>query len=268
MLHSGFSVSRVLLPFSLPSLWFSPIRYKPHGVGNWSGHIPFARDLIELLRPSVFVELGTHLAESYFAFCQAIVESGTAGKAFAVDTWYGDIHTGSYGEEVFSEVDAHNREHYAAFSELFRMRFDEAAERFQPESIDLLHIDGMHTYEAVRHDFDNWWPKIKPGGLVLLHDAFVRTGDFGVWKLVEELREQSLPVAEFFHSNGLGIVVKPGPAPMEGIVSLLMSGDERMTGCGETVLRSLCGSSGTEFFLRPPEPARRVGRDDPAFLAG
>ncbi len=201
-----------MLPFDLPSLTISPLRYRNHGVGDWSGHIPFACDLIAGLRPSVFVELGTHFGESYFAFCQAIAESGANTQAYAVDTWRGDVHTGNYGEEVFREVDEHNRQHYAAFSHLMRMTFEEAAGRFENESIDLLHVDGTHTYEAVRHDFDTWWPKLKPGGILLLHDSTVRHSDFGVWKLLEELR-QSFATAEFPHSNGLGVVLKPGPAP-------------------------------------------------------
>ena len=211
-------------PLGLPSLHFSPLRYRPHGVGDWSGHIPFACDLIASLRPSVFVELGTHFGESYFAFCQAIAENSTNTKAYAVDTWQGDVHTGAYGDDVFREVDEHNRDLYSGFSRLMRMRFDEAAATFETGSIDLLHIDGVHTYEAVRHDFDTWWPKVRPGGIVLLHDSSVRQADFGVWKLLEELR-QSTPTTEFFHSNGLGVVSNPGEMPEKGLLTLLF-GDQ------------------------------------------
>jgi hypothetical protein len=211
------------LPF--PSLRFLPLRYRPHGVGNWSGHIPLACDLIATLRPSIFVELGTHLGESYFAFCQAITETGINAKAYAVDTWHGDLHTGAYGDEVFDEIAAYNRSRYAGFSQLLRMLFDEAIEHFKPESIDLLHIDGLHTYEAVRHDFDTWWPRVRPGGIVLLHDTFEQNADFGVWKLLNEL-SQELPTAEFRHSNGLGVVLKPGATPEQGLIPLLFSKEE------------------------------------------
>src|SRR5579875_1192305 len=124
-----------MAPFSLPSLNFSPLRYRPHGVGDWSGHTPFACDLVSGLRPSVFVELGTHFGESYFALCQAIAEQRIDAQAYAVDTWEGDVHTGAYGDEVFEEVDAYNRERYETFSRLVRMRFDQAAERFALDSI-------------------------------------------------------------------------------------------------------------------------------------
>jgi hypothetical protein len=192
-----------------PSLHFRPQRYKPRGVGYWSGHIPFACDLVATLRPSLFVELGTHAGESFFAFCQSIVECGVECQAVAIDTWRGDAHTGAYDESVYQEVNSYAGENYPSFTKLLRMTFDEALARFDDNLIDLLHVDGLHTYDAVRHDFDTWWPKVKPGGVVLLHDSFDRHDGFGVWKLLQELRTK-FPASEFFHSHGLGIVIKPG----------------------------------------------------------
>lgn len=178
------------------------------------------------MRPALFVELGTHTGESFFAFCQAIREGNVQCKAYSVDTWRGDIHTGSYGEQVFSEVEAYRASHYGSFTSLLRMTFDEAVKLFEDESIDLLHIDGEHTYEVVRHDFDNWWPKVRPGGVVALHDSFERQHDFGVWKLMEELRG-TLPVGEFCHSHGLGVVLKPGPETSNHVAEALVRTDER-----------------------------------------
>jgi len=37
--------------------------------------------------------------------------------------------------------------------------------------IDLLFIDGDHHYEAVRRDFEDWYPFVRPGGLIVLHDS-------------------------------------------------------------------------------------------------
>lgn len=190
---------------SLYSARFQPRLYRPGGVGNWSGHLPFAADLVEAVRPARIVELGTHFGESYFGFCQAADELGVSCSAHAIDTWQGDSQTGYYGEAVFEHVDTYNREHYHAFSSLLRMNFDAALPRFDDGSIDLLHLDGLHTYAAVKHDFETWLPKVSPGGIILIHDIAVRESDFGAWQFWEEI-SRGFPSFSFQHDCGLGVL--------------------------------------------------------------
>ncbi|MFZ4524746.1 MAG: rhamnan synthesis F family protein [Chlorobium sp.] len=172
---------------------------------GWIGHIPFAFWLTDNARPDVVVELGTHSGNSYFAFCQSVQEYRLPTKCFAVDTWQGDEHAGYYGEEIYAEVLAHNQQYYSKFSTLMKMKFDDARPYFSDGTIDLLHIDGLHTYQAVKHDFDCWLPKMSEKGIVLFHDTNVREQEFGVWKLFDEL-SLVYPCISFDHSNGLGVV--------------------------------------------------------------
>lgn len=173
--------------------------------GAWSGHIPFAHWLVKVTNPSVLVELGTHTGNSFSAFCHSVDRQKVASRAFAVDTWQGDEHAGYYGDEVYEELRSFIDAEYGAFATLIRSTFDGAISQFEPKSVDVLHIDGMHTYEAVRHDFLTWYDMLSDRGIVLFHDTNVRERDFGVWKLWKELTEQH-PSFEFKHSNGLGVL--------------------------------------------------------------
>ena len=191
---------------SLSSIRFRPKRFWPDGRGYWSGHLPLASDLIDAVKPSLLVELGTYYGESYFGFCQAIQERGIDCRAYAVDTWQGDLNTGRYSASVFEAVSNYNAAHYSAFSSLLRMRFDEASKLFTDHTIDLLHLDGCHSYESVKRDFETWLPKVSKNGIILIHDIAVRKDDFGVWRFWEEIVER-FPSFAFWHSSGLGMLV-------------------------------------------------------------
>jgi hypothetical protein len=183
---------------------FTPSSLQPPEA--WCGHLPFAWWLIRILKPKVFVELGTHSGNSYFSFCQSVKEAKLDTKCYAVDTWRDAEHAGYYGEEVFDYVNAHNQAHYASFSRLLRMTFDEALSHFVNKSVDLLHIDGLQAYEAVKHNFESWLPKLSPGAVLLFHGTNVRERGFGVWKLWEELKAIYPNNLEFLHSHGLGVL--------------------------------------------------------------
>jgi hypothetical protein len=129
---------------------------------------------------------------------------GLATQCYAVDTWAGDSHAGFYGDEVYENLKAHHQQ-YEAFSKLMRMTFDEALQQFSDHSVDLLHIDGLHTYEAVKHDYDSWLPKMSSRGIILFHDTVVRERGFGVHQLWGELAS-NFPHFNFEHGYGLGVL--------------------------------------------------------------
>src|ERR1700680_3178030 len=104
--QDSFDQLRVSLPHletDVANMIFRPIVFEnPDRLvapSAWVGHIPFAFWIIDVHRPVIFVELGTHSGNSYSAFAEAIQRSKIAGRCFAVDTWKGHEHAGLYSEE-------------------------------------------------------------------------------------------------------------------------------------------------------------------------
>lgn len=189
--------------------------------------MPFGYDITAAIRPNITVELGTQGGLSFFTFCQSIKENDIDGVCYAVDTWEGEVHTGKYDESVYQSVQEHARKEYAGFAYLMRMLFSEAITHFDNDSIELLHIDGLHTYDAVKEDFEMWYPKVKPGGVILFHDVYARMMDFGAWKFWQEIAQQ-FPSFEFRHGFGLGVLQKPGGTPnTDPLLSALFKGSEQ-----------------------------------------
>ncbi|MFG6087452.1 class I SAM-dependent methyltransferase [Stenotrophomonas indicatrix] len=176
---------------------------------GWLEHVPFAFWVIQAHRPRSLVELGSHRGISYFAFCQAVKEMGLDTRCHAVDTWEGDSQAGYYENDIHRSVVERNERSYTSFSTLLRMTFDDALDEIPDGSVDLLHIDGLHTFEAVSHDFTTWLPKMSSRGVVLFHDTNVHTEGFGVQRFFAPLRER-YPSFEFLHGNGLGVIAVGG----------------------------------------------------------
>jgi glycosyltransferase involved in cell wall biosynthesis len=180
----------------------------------WWEHVPIAHWLIATLKPPTVVELGTHYGVSFFAFCQAAKQFSTGSFIYAIDTWAGDEHAGQYSDEIYNQVHIHQQQHYRQVSSLLRQSFDEAATYFADDSIDLLHIDGLHTYDAVSHDHETWLEKLRGDATILFHDINVRERDFGVWQLWREIQADSqFHCLEVLNGSGLGIATRASQAP-------------------------------------------------------
>lgn len=73
---------------------------------------------------------------------------------------------------------------FANQATIVRNRSLHAARSMQDRSVDLVFLDGDHSYEGVKEDWHEWLPKVRPGGWMAGHDY----GDkrFGVKKAIDE----------------------------------------------------------------------------------
>ncbi len=172
---------------------------------SWVEHIPFVFYLVGLIHPARIVELGVHTGNSFCAFCQAIEMSGVEGTCYGIDTWAGDEHSGRYGDTAYDDLQSYVRRRYGTFANLIKADFNDSTRLFDNGTIDILHIDGYHTYDAVKNDYENWRAKMAKGGIILFHDTEVKDRDFGVWRFWAEISTK-YPSFNFTHGYGLGLL--------------------------------------------------------------
>jgi hypothetical protein len=162
--------------------------------------------LIRLMRPKNYVELGVHMGASLIAAATASQSFQVPMQLYGIDSWEGDVHAGLYeGDPIFNDLRLYTDKMFRNVN-LIRSYFDDANPRFMPGSIDVLHIDGLHTYDAVKSDFTKWLPKMRADGVILFHDTCVLERGFGVYRFWEEL-EGRFTTINFKHSFGLGVIL-------------------------------------------------------------
>jgi len=128
----------------------------------------------------VIVEIGSLCGRST-AFVSAGSKAVRREEVVAVDHFKGSPEHQA-GQQCASGTLARDGTTYQSFREnLLRVKLLDHVRPIQTNSLEaaarwsgpirLLFIDGEHSYESVRGDFDAWVPFVVPGGLVALHDV-------------------------------------------------------------------------------------------------
>lgn len=106
----------------------------------------------------ICVDIGT------FCGCSAVVFSLKADIVYTIDPYLGDKNYPQYNpESVQKELNKYNNiKVINDYSYNVVKEFD--------NSIDVLFIDGLHAYTAIKQDFEDWFPKVKQNGIIILHD--------------------------------------------------------------------------------------------------
>lgn len=134
----------------------------------WEGHGRFAMHLVEKINPKIVVDLGVEYG--YSTFCFAYHNIGTV---YGIDWFQGDAHAG-FNDDSFQTTFETYTELASKFGisniKIVKGEFTEIAKTWD-KTIDILHIDGLHTYEAVKHDFETWTRFCHNESIILFHDT-------------------------------------------------------------------------------------------------
>lgn len=92
-----------------------------------------------------------------------------AKRVISIDPFFSGRLGFSWGEMIARQ---HARRRGAA-NVTFIKKFSQDATGDVSEPIDFMFIDADHSYEGVKRDWEMWSRKMRPGGLIALHDSRV-----------------------------------------------------------------------------------------------
>jgi len=122
-------------------------------------------------------EIGSFLGLSGLLMAKALYGSGKYGaRIYCIDTWEGSdehqsmeiIRNGTFFELFKSNITESGLLNY--FTPI-RQNSIIAARDFPDQSMDMIFIDGDHSFSGCLADLRAWYPKLKPGGVFLGHDG-------------------------------------------------------------------------------------------------
>lgn len=134
--------------------------------------------LVRLMCPFVAVEIGTYKGNAAIAIGQALEDNGR-GILHTIDPHEQDIvHIAIRKSRLGRRIRYHT-----GYSQ-------DVLPHIGERPIDFVFIDGDHAYESVRRDFNLVSSRISKGGMVVFHDALVRSADGfdGPYRIIEELK--------------------------------------------------------------------------------
>jgi predicted O-methyltransferase YrrM len=120
-----------------------------------------------------FAEIGRFKGGSTLIFAAALPDG--------VELWSYDLHVALRTDMPGAELDAELRgalERYGLAQKVHLLVADSRTVEPPPGPLELLFVDGDHSYEGAKADFERWSAFVRPGGRLLFHDA-VDTGGYG-----------------------------------------------------------------------------------------
>jgi predicted O-methyltransferase YrrM len=201
----------------------------PSGLGD-SSYLLYG--LVKSAKPAVVVEIGSARGRSTCFIGMALKENGS-GKLYAIDPhtrnlWNDEDSVYTYNT-LFRNVGKFELESYV---EIMKATSEEIARQWHLP-IDILFIDGDHSYEGVKRDWEVFSQFVQPFGCVVFHDTLwdlkpdpkYRRPDMGVPRFVDELRLMGYPAITLDRDFGVSLI-----QPVRRGVSLFRHQSQTETG--------------------------------------
>jgi predicted O-methyltransferase YrrM len=128
--------------------------------------------LARIVRPTDVVVIGSYRGYAPLVFARALADNAEGGRVHFIDPSLVDDHWKDpiAVEAYFSDFGVTNITHYRMTTQ----EFITAPAYRAIESAGIVFVDGYHTAEQARIDFDAFADKLAPQGVILLHDSIWR----------------------------------------------------------------------------------------------
>lgn len=154
--------------------------------------------LARMIRPANAVVIGSYRGFVPLVLGRALADNAEGGQVIFIDPSLADDHwkDAAAVQRYFAELGVTNVTHHLQTTQ----QFVESFAYRELESVGLVFVDGFHSAEQARFDFEAFADRLIPGGMILLHDSVWRmsTGIYGpdqsyvhsVVDFIAELKQQ------------------------------------------------------------------------------
>ena len=141
---------------------------------------------IQRIKPKNFLEIGSYMGGSLYVLAgacapEAKICSLDLGRSGQKARKRLSIMKEALKKEGFDAVWVRKNSHK-------KETFDKVQNFFGGSNVDVLHIDGDHSAEGTQKDYDMYSQLVKPGGLIVFHDIFIKTAKHKVHKIWPAIR--------------------------------------------------------------------------------
>jgi predicted O-methyltransferase YrrM len=146
------------------------------------------------------VEIGSFMGRSTHYLATSLMNANKEQvKIYAIDTFEGSSeHISLKIPRDFSSIFRENLKFFIGREMVIPMqgRSDdpEILNKFKDEDIDYIMVDGAHEHEPVLYDIENWWPKLKPDGVMFGDDFKLKSVEEAVRNMMPKLKTEGFSV--------------------------------------------------------------------------
>ena len=164
-------------------------------------------------KPKNVLEIGSKLGGNFYLLCRIC-----DGKRISVD-----LEEGEHGGWILQhhpylgDITYLRNKYFKSLNSIMIMgnshhnkTLNKVKDELKNQKLDVLYIDGDHTYKGVEKDFEMYSPLVKHNGLIIFHDIndteFHKKANNQVCKFWKELKGNKIEISIKEHWGGIGIL--------------------------------------------------------------